>query len=73
MAKSPLPVTRRNRTTRRRRGSSTSHRQRPPTRAGEIGPIRREIIFEPVHEKPIPVEPRPAPETQPSEPVPERT
>jgi hypothetical protein len=72
MAKSLLPVTRLNRTTRRRRGSSTSHRQRP-ARAGEIGPIRREIIFEPVHEKPIPVEPRPAPETQPSEPVPERT
>jgi len=45
-------------------------------RAGEIGPVRREIIFEPVHERPapVPVEPSPAtPETrpeQPAEPVP---
>jgi hypothetical protein len=73
MAKSLLPVTWRNRTTRRPSGSSTSHRQRSPARAGKIGPIRREIIFEPVHEKPVPVEPPPVPETQPPEPVPERT
>jgi len=38
-------------------------------RAGEIGPVRREIIFEPLHEQPAPVEPVPAiPETQPEEP-----
>jgi hypothetical protein len=43
-------------------------------RAGEIGPIRREIIFEPVHEQPAPVEPAPVtPETDPKEPVPDRT
>jgi hypothetical protein len=41
-------------------------------RAGEIGPIRREIIFEPVHEQPAPAEPAPAtPETDPKEPVPD--
>jgi hypothetical protein len=73
MAKSLLPVTWRSRTTRRPRGSSTPQRPRPPARAGEIGPIRREIIFEPVHEKPVPVDPPPVPETQPPEPVPERT
>ena len=28
-----------------------------PMRAGQIGPIRREIIFEPVHEEPLPVIP----------------
>jgi hypothetical protein len=45
-------------------------------RSGEIGPVRREIIFEPLHERPapVPVEPGPAtPETrpeQPAEPVP---
>jgi hypothetical protein len=73
MAKSLLPVTWRNRTTRRPRGSSASPRQLP-ARAGQIGPIRREIIFEPVHENPAPVEPPPvAPETQPQEPVPDRT
>jgi hypothetical protein len=74
MAKSLLPVTWRNRTTRRPRGSSASPRPRAPARAGQIGPIRREIIFEPVHENPAPVEPPPvAPETQPQEPVPDRT
>jgi hypothetical protein len=38
-------------------------------RAGEIGPVRREIIFEPLHEQPAPAEP-PAvtPEREPSEP-----
>jgi hypothetical protein len=42
-------------------------------RAGEIGPIRREIIFEPVHEQPAPVEPAPVtPEADPKEPVPDR-
>ncbi len=41
-----------------------------PMRAGQIGPIRREIIFEPVHEEPLPViEPAPAP--PPKEPVPQ--
>ena len=44
-----------------------------PVRAGEIGPIRREIIFEPVHEQPAPVEPAPVtPETEPKEPTPSR-
>jgi hypothetical protein len=73
MAKSLLPVTWRSRTTRRPRRSSTSDSQPTPARAGQIGPIRREIIFEPVHEKPAPVEPPPVPEPQPPEPVPERT
>ena len=46
-----------------------------PERAGEIGPIRREIIFEPVHEQPapaapVPVEPAPAPDPRPQEPTP---
>jgi hypothetical protein len=42
-----------------------------PVRAGEIGPVRREIIFEPVHERPAPVEPAPVtPETEPKEPTP---
>ena len=43
-------------------------------RAGEIGPVRREIIFEPIHEQPAPAEPAPAaPEREPEtpEPVPE--
>jgi hypothetical protein len=72
MAKSLLPVSRRNRTTRQppRWFASPSAR---PARAGEIGPIRREIIFEPVHENPVPVEPPPVPETEPREPVPART
>jgi hypothetical protein len=73
MAKSLLPVTSRSRATRRPRRSFTPDRPRPPARAGEIGPIRREIIFEPVHEKPVPVEPPPVPEPQPPAPVPERT
>lgn len=43
-----------------------------PVRAGQIGPIRREIIFEPVHEQPAPAEPAPAePAPPPREPVPE--
>ena len=46
-------------------------------RAGEIGPVRREIIFEPVHEQPAPAEPTPAepapaPEPPSREPVPGR-
>jgi len=47
-----------------------------PARAGEIGPVRREIIFEPVHEpaprrEPAPAEPAPAaPATEPAEPTP---
>ena len=48
---------------------------RSSPRAGQIGPIRREIIFEPVHEQPAPAEPVPAepsvPQTKPQEPVPE--
>jgi hypothetical protein len=44
-------------------------------RAGEIGPVRREIIFEPLHEQPAPAEPTPAaPEREPeapAEPVPD--
>jgi hypothetical protein len=44
-------------------------------RAGQIGPIRREIIFEPLADpkriEPAPVAPEPAsPETQPEEPTP---
>jgi hypothetical protein len=73
MAKSLLPITWRSRTTRRPRGASTSLVQCAPARAGEIGPIRREIIFEPVHENPVPVETPPVPETEPREPVPNRT
>ena len=46
-------------------------------RAGEIGPVRREIIFEPLIEQPAPREPAPAePETAPdapAEPVPSGT
>jgi hypothetical protein len=42
-------------------------------RADEIGPILREITFEPVHEQPAPVEPAPVtPETEPKEPMPNR-
>jgi hypothetical protein len=73
MTKSLLPVTWRNRTTRRPPRWLASPRQHRPARAGQIGPIRREIIFEPVHENPAPVEPPPVPETQPREPVPDRT
>jgi hypothetical protein len=73
MTKSRLPVTWRNRAE-RPPGPSAPVRQRGPARAGQIGAIRREIIFEPVHEKPVPVEPAPvAPETQPQEPAPDRT
>jgi hypothetical protein len=51
--------------------SSASSARSVPVRAGEIGPIRREIIFEPVHEQPAPVEPaRVTPETEPKEPMP---
>jgi hypothetical protein len=46
-------------------------------RAGEIGPVRREIIFEPLEEPartvPAPAEPPPAaPDAPPQEPVPVR-
>lgn len=60
-----------------RRGSSASPERPSPARAGQIGPIRREIIFEPVHEQPAPVEPAPveprpvAPDRRPREPVPD--
>ena len=73
MARSLPPATRPHSTTRRGRGSSTSSETRAGARAGNIGPIRREIIFEPVHEKPAPVEAPPvAPEPEPREPVPDR-
>jgi hypothetical protein len=48
-------------------------------RAGEIGPVRREIIFEPLIEQPAPLEPVPAPSEPervpdaPAEPVPSGT
>src|SRR5687767_493572 len=64
-------------TTACRREFSTSRERHGPVRAGEIGPVRREIIFEPVEEparpEPAPVEPPPAaPEAPPREPVPAR-
>ena len=41
-----------------------------PPRAGEIGPVRREIIFEPLHEQPAPAVPAPAaPEREPDTPA----
>jgi len=40
---------------------------RAPERSGEIGPVRREIIFEPLPERPAPQEPQPA-EPAPTEP-----
>jgi hypothetical protein len=53
--------------------SSASPDRSVPVRAGEISPIRREIIFEPVHEQPAPVEPAPVkPETELKEPMPNR-
>ena len=74
MAKSLLSATRRNSTVRRRHAWSMSPKRCPPARAGQVGPIRREIIFEPLHEKPAPVEAPPvAPEPQPQEPVPDGT
>jgi hypothetical protein len=44
-------------------------------RAGAIGPVRREIVFEPLHERPAPVETptTPSEPAVPKEPVPERT
>lgn len=79
MAKSLGPDARTTRTTACQLGSSASPERHTPARAGQIGPVRREIIFEPVHEQPTrrepaPVEPPPvAPETQPREPVPARS
>jgi hypothetical protein len=37
-------------------------------RAGQIGPIRREIIFEPVHEEPMPAPPEPVTPATPASP-----
>ncbi len=57
--------------------ASASPERGTPTRAGHIGPIRREIIFEPMPAEPAPTEPAPvesppvAPEPQPREPVPD--
>ena len=42
-----------------------------PMRAGQIGPIRREIIFEPLHEEPLPVIPEPVTPPSPKEPAPQ--
>jgi hypothetical protein len=76
MMKSFLVVTRSKRTIRARVGSSALLVSCPAVRAGQIGPIRREIIFEPVHEQPAPVDPAPVepppvdPQTQPQEPAP---
>jgi hypothetical protein len=39
-------------------------------RAGEIGPIRREIVFEPVPDRVLPVEEPTVKPAQPVEPVP---
>jgi hypothetical protein len=45
----------------------------PVWRAGDIGPVRKEIIFEPLPEIPVPVEPpSEAPEPPAEEPVPVR-
>jgi hypothetical protein len=77
MAKSLLAVLRTKRPTATRPDSSGWRDRRAPVRAGQIGPIRREIIFEPLHEQPAPAEPVPAeprpgtPETEPHEPVPD--
>jgi hypothetical protein len=47
-----------------------THHRAPGIRAGEIGPIRREIVFEPLPERPAPVEdPATPPDQQPKEPV----
>jgi hypothetical protein len=73
MAKSLLSATRPNSAERRGHGPSISLKACAGARAGDIGPIRREIIFEPMPEIPVPVEPTPVPETQPQEPVPDRT
>jgi hypothetical protein len=77
MAKSLLSIIKRSSTARRRHRGSMSSERCAPARAGHIGPIRREIIFEPLHEKPAPVEappvaPEPQPQ-QPQEPLPDRT
>jgi hypothetical protein len=70
MARSPVSATR-PRSMRRRGRGSISRKGCAGPRAGDIGPIRREIIFEPVHETPAPVEAPPAaPEPEPQEPVP---
>jgi hypothetical protein len=58
-----------------RRLDRDRRRRKLPERAGEIGPVRREIIFEPVPMPPAPAtpsptEPAPAPSTPPREPVP---
>jgi hypothetical protein len=73
MVKSLFPVTRPTRRTETGSEASVSHERPAPARAGQIGPIRREIIFEPVHEQPAPAESPPAPQPQPREPVPDRS
>jgi hypothetical protein len=41
-------------------------------RAGEIGPVRREIVFEPLPDRPVPVEDPAVTPEPPKEPVPAR-
>jgi len=54
--------------------SPTPRRRAGRERAGKIGPIRREIIFEPLPDNPVPAEPPPVTPEQPQEqPVPDRT
>jgi hypothetical protein len=44
----------------------------PAIRAGNIGPVRREIVFEPLPDRPVPVEDPAVTPDQPKEPVPAR-
>jgi hypothetical protein len=70
MAKVVWPLPRPNASNQTAEVSCASSDRSVPVRAGEIGPIRRAIIFEPLHEHPAPVEPPPVtPETEPKEPM----
>lgn len=52
---------------------SRPQRRARRVRAGKIGPIRREIIFEPLPDDPVPAEPSPVtPEKPQEQPVPAR-
>ena len=62
-----------------RRLDRDRRRRKLSERAGEIGPVRREIIFEPIPAPPVPAPPSPtdpasppAPGAPPREPVPAR-
>lgn len=74
MVRSLLLVTQPNRPPGTQVESAAVPERSTPARAGQIGPIRREIIFEPLHEQPAPPEPAPpepaAPEPPPREPAP---